>query len=62
MDGGEGKKLKNCCVVYNIEPQKKLGECDEKKKMKKSAHQCLRLGRSKAVMNGGISPMCLITL
>ena len=29
MDGGEGKKLKNCCVVENIEPQKKLRECDE---------------------------------
>ena len=28
-DGGEGKKLKNCCVVENIEPQKKLRECDE---------------------------------
>ena len=24
MDGGEGKKLKNGCVVENIEPQKKL--------------------------------------
>ena len=24
MDGGEGKKLKNCCVVDNIEHQKKL--------------------------------------
>ena len=24
MDGGEGKKLKNCCVVENIEPQKKF--------------------------------------
>ena len=22
MDGGEGKKLKKCCVVENIEPQK----------------------------------------
>ena len=29
MDGGEGKELKNCCVVENIEPQKKLGYCDE---------------------------------
>ena len=26
---GEGKKLKNCCVVENIEHQKKLRECDE---------------------------------
>ena len=23
MDGGEGKKFKNCCVIENIEPQKK---------------------------------------
>ena len=29
MDGGESKKLKNCCVVDNIEPQKKLRECDK---------------------------------
>ena len=29
MDEGEGKKLKNYCVVENIEPQKKLRECDE---------------------------------
>ena len=29
MDGGEGKKFKKCCVVKNIEPQKKLIECDE---------------------------------
>ena len=29
MDGGEGNKLKNCCVVENIEPQKQLRECDE---------------------------------
>ena len=29
MDGGEGKKLKTCCVVENIEPQEKLRECDE---------------------------------
>ena len=28
MDGEEGKKLKNGCVVENIEPQKKLRECD----------------------------------
>ena len=31
MDGGEGKKFKNCCVVENIEPQKKLRECDERR-------------------------------
>ena len=29
MDGGEGKKLKYCCVVENIEPQRKLRESDE---------------------------------
>ena len=29
MYGGEGKNLKNCCVVENIEPQKKVRECDE---------------------------------
>ena len=32
MDGGEVNKLKNCCVVQNIEPKKKLRECDEIKK------------------------------
>ena len=26
MDRGEGKKLKKCCVLENIEPQKKLRE------------------------------------
>ena len=35
MDGGEGKKLKNCCVVENIEPQKKCRECDEIKENEK---------------------------
>ena len=29
MDGGEGKKLKNCCVSKNIGHQKQLRECDE---------------------------------
>ena len=29
MDGGEGKKLKHCCVVDNIEPQRKIRESDE---------------------------------
>ena len=29
MDGGKGNKLKKCCVVENIEPQKKLREYDE---------------------------------
>ena len=29
MYGGEGNNLKNCCVVENIEPQKKVRECDE---------------------------------
>ena len=29
MDGGEGKKLKNCCVVENIEHQQKIRESDE---------------------------------
>ena len=31
MYGGEGRKLKNCCVVENIEPQQKLRESDEMK-------------------------------
>ena len=35
MDGGEGKKFKNCCVVENIEPQKKFRECDEIKENEK---------------------------
>ena len=35
MDGGEDKKLKNCCVVENIEPQKKLREFDEIKENEK---------------------------
>ena len=29
MDGGEGNKLKNCCVVENIEHQRKIRENDE---------------------------------
>ena len=29
MDGGEGKRLKKCCVVENIENQQKLRENDE---------------------------------
>ena len=44
MDGGEFKKLKNCCVVENIEPQKKFRECDEIKENEKSGHLCQRLG------------------
>ena len=59
MDVGEGKNLKNCCVVENIEPQKKLRECDEIKDNGKSAHLCISLDRSKAVRNGGITLMCL---
>ena len=62
MNGGEGKKLKDCCVVENIEPKKQLRECDEIKGNEKSAHLCLILGRNKAVRNGGITPMCLRTL
>ena len=31
-------------------------------RMKTIAYLCLRLGRSKAVRNGGIVPMCLIPL
>ena len=34
MDGGEGKKFKNCCVFENIEPQKQLRECNEIKEKK----------------------------
>ena len=59
MDGGESKKFKKNCVVENIEPQKKLRECDEINILKKSGHLCLRLGQSKAVLNGEIAPMCL---
>ena len=62
MYGGGGKKLKNYCVVENIEHHKKLRECDEIKDNEKSAHLCLRLRQSKAVTNGGIAPMCLIPL
>ena len=29
LDVGEDKKLKKCCVVENIEPQRKSRECDE---------------------------------
>ena len=29
MDGGEGKKLKHCCVVDNIENQQKIRENDK---------------------------------
>ena len=35
MEEGEGKKLKNCCVVENIQPQKKLRERDEIKEDEK---------------------------
>ena len=35
MEEGEGKKLKNCCVVENIEPQKTLREYDEIKENEK---------------------------
>ena len=35
MDGGYGRKFKNCCVVENIEPQNKLRKCDEVKDNKK---------------------------
>ena len=45
MDGGEGKKLKKCWVIENIEPKKTLRERDEiKDNEKKSANLCLRLG------------------
>ena len=29
LDGGEGKKLKNCCVFENIEHQRKIREYDK---------------------------------
>ena len=29
MDGGEGKKLKKCCVVENIEHQQKIRESEK---------------------------------
>ena len=50
MDGGEGKKLKNCCVVENIEPQKKLRECDE---IKENEKKCSPMSKttSKQVSN-----------
>ena len=35
MDGEEGKKLKNCCVVEYTESQKKFRQCDEIKENKK---------------------------
>ena len=35
MYGGEGKNLTNCCVVDNIEPQKKVRECDEIREIEK---------------------------
>ena len=29
LDGGKGKKLKNCCVAENIEHQRKIRESDK---------------------------------
>ena len=60
MDGGEGKKLKKCCVVENIEPHQKSRESDEIRENEEIVHLCIILGWSKAVRkNGGIAPMCL---
>ena len=60
MDGGEGKKLKTCCVVENIEHQQKKEKTTKSERTKEIAHLCIRLGRSKSVRrNGGIAPMCL---
>ena len=45
MDGGEGKKLKNCCVVENIEPQKKLRECDD---IKENEKKCSPMSKTRS--------------
>ena len=59
MDVGEGKNLKNCCVVENIEPQKKLRECDE---MKENEKKCSPMSNTRSKQGSdkwGISPKCL---
>ena len=40
----EGKKVKYCCVVENIEPQKKLRECDEMKENEKKCSPMSNIG------------------
>ena len=44
IDGVEGKKLKNCCVVENIEPQKKSRECDE---IKENEKKCSAMSKNR---------------
>ena len=45
MDGGEGKRLKNCFVVENIEPQRKLRECDE---IKENEKKCSPISKTRS--------------
>ena len=45
LDGGEGKKLKNCCVVENIEPQKQLRECGE---IKDNEKKCSPMSKTRS--------------
>ena len=49
MYGEEGKKLKNCCVVENIEPQKKFRECDE---IRENEKKCSPMSKTRS--NQGI--------
>ena len=59
MDGGKGRKLKHCCVVENIEHQRKKEKITKSEKMKEIAHMCLRLGLSKAAKRNGGSLQCV---
>ena len=60
MDGGEGKKFKNCCVVENIEHQKKIIESD-KIRVNEGDSSPMSKTRSKqgSEEKWGIAPMCL---
>ena len=44
MYEGESKRLKKCCVVENIEPQKQLRECDEIEENKKKCSLMFKTG------------------
>ena len=43
----EGNKLKNCCVVENIEPQQKLRESDEMKDNEENSSPTMYKTKSK---------------
>ena len=44
MDGGKINKLKECCVVEDIEHHRKKEKMTELERMKEIDHLCVRLG------------------